>query len=320
MRSRRHGTFPRDSNRLRRCDPGTRGAQARVPLFWPDMDKSREKSERTTRLRKGSRTEARSLATIEIHLEATETAVLDPMEPLLDRSRVRRIVEELTERLVPEGSDEWTDSPTDARVLVGQDRLLLRMTLPDESREQLAQRIDRLYDLAFDLAGPLRLEVVDPQLGTTVTRFRYEQQFQRFLDAYFTRARTAAALASNAGWTRFEDGGSFADAEVLAIETEPEALPPTIWSPTKRPLGVLEFSGDRALAALEQLRPESPFLLIVPLNAEPGDDAAVLRVKRMIRPVPGLALVEVAAEGVQRIKSLDRTAGVPRGSLSTGNS
>lgn len=293
-----------------------RGAAARASLH---MDKSRDRSERTARLRKGSRTEARSLATIEIHLEATDAGDVDPMEPLLDRAKVRRVVQDLGDRLIPEGSDEWSDSPTDARVLVGADRLLLRMALPDESREQLAQRIDRIYDLAFDLAGPLRLDVFDPQLGTPVTRHRYEQQFQRFLDSYFTRARTAAALASSAGWTHFEDAGSV-DAEILAVETEPEALPPTVWSPTKKALGVLEFSGDRALAALDQIRPACPFLLIVPLNAEPGDDAAVLRVKRLIRPVPGVALVEVAAEGVRRLKTLDRTGDVPRGYLSTGNS
>ena len=291
------------------------GAAARVPH---SMDKSRER-ERTTRLRKGSRTEARSLATVEIHLEATESADVDPLEPLLDRAKVRHAVETLSERLVPEGSDEWSDSPTDARVLVGQDRLLLRLALPDESRDLLAQRLDRVYDLAFDLASALRLEVYDPQVGTVVSRFRYEQQFQRFLDSYYTRARTAAALTSNAGWTKFDEAAVFAD-EVVAIETEPESLPPTIWSSGKRALGVLEFSGDRALSALEKLDPAKPFIAIVPLNAEPGDDAALLRVKRLIRPVPGLALVEVASEGVQRIRTLDRSSGVPRGTLSSRHS
>jgi hypothetical protein len=75
-------------------------------------------------------------------------------------------------------------------------------------------------------------------------------------------------------------------------------------------LGVLEFSGDRALLALDLLTAENPFLAIVPLNAEPGDDAAVLRVRRLIRPVPSLALVEVGTEGVLRIRTLDRETGV----------
>lgn len=278
----------------------------------PAVDKSREKGERTTRFRKGSRTEARSLAIVEIHLEALESADLDPLEPLLDKSKVRRVVQDdLSDRLIPEGSDEWTDSPTEARLIVGQDRLLIRLVLPDETRDQLAHRLDRAYDLAFDLAQALRLEVVDPQLASVVTRFRYEQQFQRFLDAYYTRARTAAALNSNAGWTEFPDSGPFShDQGVTAVETEPEALPPAIWGAGKRPLGVLEFSGDRALVALEQLSPQTPFLAIVPLNAEPGDDAAVLRVRRLIWPVPGLVLAEIATEGVLRIRTLDRDAGV----------
>lgn len=274
------------------------------------MEKSRDrKSERSTRLRKGSRTEARSLATIELHLESTAVSESDdPLEPLLDRNDVRQVVsEELAERLVPEGSDEWTDSSTDARLLVGHDRLLLRMTLPDESREYLAQRLDKLYDLAFDLASPLRLEVVDPQVGSVVTRFRYEQHFQRFLDTYYTRARTAAALGSTTGWTEFGDA-TFGGTDVPAIETEPEALPPTVWGTGQRPLGVLEFSGERTLAALRQLTAENPFVAIVPLNAEPGDDAAILRVRRVIHPLPGLALVDVATEGVLRIRTLDRTA------------
>lgn len=276
------------------------------------MDKSRDKTERTTRLRKGSRTEARSLAIVEIHLEVTESADLDPLEPLLDRAKVRRVVqEELSDRLIPEGADDWTDSPTEARLLVGQDRLLLRLALPDESRDQLAHRLDRVYDLAFDLAQALRLEIVDPQLSSIVTRFRYEQQFQRFLDVYYTRARTAAALNSSAGWTEFpERPFASAEATVAAIETEPEALPSSVWGKGQRTLGVLEFSGDRALLALDLLTAASPFLAIVPLNAEPGDDAALLRVRRLIRPVPSLALVEVATEGVLRIRTLDRQAGV----------
>lgn len=277
------------------------------------MDKSRDKSERTTRLRKGSRTEARSLAIVEIHLEVTEgVEELDPLEPLLDRAKVRRAAQDLSDRLIPESADEWTDSPTEARVLVGQDRLLLRLALPDESRDQLAHRLDRVYDLAFDLAQALRLEIVDPQISSIVTRFRYEQQFQRFLDVYYTRARTAAALNSATGWTEFPEARPFvpAEATLAAIETEPEALPPTVWGAGQRALGVLEFSGDRALLALELLTAANPFLAIVPLNAEPGDDAAVLRVRRVIRPVPSLALVEVGTEGVLRIRTLDRESGL----------
>ena len=196
---------------------------------------------------------------------------------------------------------------SDARLLVGHDRLLLRLTLPDESRDRLAQRLDKAYDLAFDLASALRLEIVDPQVGSIVTRFRYEQQFQRFLDIYFTRARTAAALASPAGWTEFADA-TLATLDVPAIETEPEALPSTAWGSGKRPLGVLEFSGERALAALKQLSAASPFLAIVPLHAESGDDAAILQVRRVIHPLPGLALVDVVSEGVRRIRSIDRAA------------
>ena len=206
-----------------------------------DTSRDRKSGERSTRLRKGSSTEARSLATIEIHLECTGVAESDdPMEPLLDRGSVRRVVhDDLSERLVPEGSDEWSDSPTDARLLVGHDRLLLRLTLPDESRYQLANRLDKVYDLAFDLASALRLEVVDPQVGSIVTRFRYEQQFQRFLDIYFTRARTAAALASPTGWTEFAEA-TLDTLDLPAIETEPEALPSTVWGSGRRPLGVLE--------------------------------------------------------------------------------
>lgn len=273
------------------------------------MEKTRDrKSDRAPPLRKGSRTEARSLSLIEIHLESPDTSD-DPAEALIDRAVVRRVVHDrLSDRLIPEGSDEWTDSPSEARLLVGQDRLLLRMTLPDESREYLAQRLDKLYDIAFELASALRLEVVDPQINSVVTRFRYEQQFQRFLDLYFTRARTAAALASNDGWTEFADTPLDIES-VPAIETEPDALPPTVWGTGKRRLGVLEFSGERALAALAKLGP-SPYLAILPPHAEPGDDAAILRVRRLIHPLPGLALVEVEAEGVSRIRTLNRAAAV----------
>ena len=57
----------------------------------------------------------------------------------------------------------------------------------------------------------------------------------------------------------------------VAIETEPEALPSTAWGSGKRPLGVLEFSGERALAALKQLSAASPFLAIVPLISSEGE-------------------------------------------------
>jgi hypothetical protein len=271
------------------------------------VDKTRDRDSRTARLRKGGRTEARSLAMVELHLESTEDRYdADPMEPLLDRAALRRAVEELSDRLVPEGTDEWLDSPTDARLLVGQDRLLLRLALPAESRDQLANRLDRLFDLSFDLASALRLEVVDPQMGSVVTRFRYEQSFQRILDVYYTRARTAAALASSpAGWTEFATDG-VAGAKLPAIETEPDSVPAAVWSVTKRPLGVLEFAGERALAALAALDPAAPFLAIVPRDVEPGDDAAVLRVKRLVHPVPGLALVEVSTEGASRIGAVER--------------
>lgn len=283
------------------------------------MDKTRDsKSDRSTRLRKGSRTEARSLATIEIHLEATNVPDEESLEPLLDRSEVRRVAnDDLSERLTPKGGDEWIDSESDAHVLVGHDRLLVRLTLPDESRDRLAQRLDRMFDLAFELSSALQLEVVDPQVGSVVSRFRYEQQFQRFLNVYYTRARTAAALDSTVGWTDLGEGIEFRAADPLpAIETEPDALPPAIWGTGKRPLGVLEFSGERALAALQHLNPEAPFVAIVPLSAESGDDAAVLRVRRWIRPIAELALVEVTTEGVLRVHAMDRKIGrltlVPR--------
>ena len=276
------------------------------------MDKTREREGRaetsTARLRKER--EALSLANVELHLEAaSDRADADPLEPVLDRADVRHAVEQLSDRLVPEGSDEWSDVATDARLLVGADRLLVRFELGTaDSREYLAQRLDRVFDLVFDLASALRLEVFDPQLQTAVSRFRYEQQFQRFLDAYHTRARTAAALISPEGWEDLGESELVPPSELPAIETEPEALPPAAWGRSRRALGVLEFSGERALRALSGVDRERPFVAIVPPNAAPGDDAAVLRVRRLTRPVPGLALVDVGAEGVARIHSVEGTS------------
>ena len=255
------------------------------------------------RLRKG--TDARSLAVIELQVQAPFDSE-DAFERL-DRADLARAMEKQSDRLVQEASDEWIDSPTDARVLAGEDRVLIRLDLPDETREQLAQRLDRLYDLAFDLASSLRLDVADPQMGSVVTRLRYEQHFQRFLEAYYTRARTAVALSSRSGWTEL-DGDADRGSELPAIETELDGLPSSVWGKARRALGVLEFSGERALRALSALDASRPFVAIVPPDVQPGDDAAILRVRRLVHPVAGLALVEVRAEGVVRIESVDRSA------------
>lgn len=272
------------------------------------MSFERDRDLPVPRFRRGGRAEARALATLELHLQAMGD---DPLEPSLDRDEVRRVLDRLDDRLTFDGQDEWIDASTRSRVIVADDRILVRTGLPDESREALAQRLDRAFDLAFDIASPLRLDVVDPQLGSIVSRSRYEQQFQRFLDAYYTRARTAVALASRKGWTELTDAPTAAVGDhVPAIETAVEDLPSAIWGRAQRDLGVLEFAGEKALAALARLDARRPFVAIVPPEAQPGDDAALLRIRRYVHPVSGLALAEVATGGLARIRTLDRDGGL----------
>lgn len=284
-------------------------------------EKDLSRPPRTTRRRAAPSRAPSPPPTAEVFLEPSrrpgslEWAPADDASTGLDLDSLRRAVERIGDDRIREvrSGEEWADPEGRIRVILGDGRLLVRLALLDETRDQLARRLDDLFDLSFDLGAALGLEVRDPQFETSLTRFRYESQFQRILDTYHRRARTAAALEDSSVWKILSaPAGSparFTQGELPALETDLDALPSTAFTRKGRKLGTLELIGDRALSAIESLRPEHPFLALLPLNPQAGDQAPILRVLRYCRPTPGTILVEALSEDVCPLASLRRTAG-----------
>lgn len=211
-------------------------------------------------------------------------------------------------RQVGRDGDEWLDETGRIRVLLGEDRVLFRFQLADESQEQLARHLDRLFDLAFDLGRELSLEVVDPQLGSSPTRFRYESQFPHILDVYHRKARTAFALLREDAWSEVSsEGVALAlPASAPAFDADPESLPPAVWSRRVKRVGPLEFHGDRSLAALADVTPDKPWFAITARGARDGDEVALLRVLRISRPAADVAIVEAVSAGLTVTATVSR--------------
>lgn len=240
----------------------------------------------------------------ELHLEA------EAFDEPLDRERVIRALQQTAGmRASSKAQDEWLDEEGGARVLLGSDRIVLRMDLLADTSGALAVQLDALLDVAFALGERLRVDVRDPVLDTIVTRSRVDRVFPRLLDHYLRRVKTDVVLRDTAAWRVFPNPADAHDPAVAlpAFETDPATLPPAIWSRAGRSLGILELSGDRSLAAVRALDPLCPLLLVVSPGAQAGDDAALIRIVRVAQPLPGTAVVEAITGGVVSIGSIDRS-------------
>ncbi len=261
--------------------------------------------------RESKRAPAPASAHAEIYLEPspeTTPTWLEPAASPLDRRAVAGAMAEI-ERLAEVHPDEWADEESRLHVLLGDGRLVLRLALFDESKEQLARRLDALFDLGFELGYRLRLDLVEPLLDTALTRHRYESQFSRILDGYHRKARTSAALVDPRAWRAVDDGrGVVVSGDPLAaVEAEPDSVPHAVWVGRRgKRLDPLELSGERATAVLAGLSADKPFLAVLPPGSKPGDTGAILRVRRISNPVPGTALVEAVSEGNYRLRLVTR--------------
>ena len=241
----------------------------------------------------------------ELHLEA------EAFDEPLDRERVVRALQQTGGmRALSKTQDEWLDEEGGARVLLAGDRVVLRMELVAETSGELAVQLDSLLDVAFALGERLRVDVRDPVLDILVSRSRVERVFPRLLDHYLRRVKTEVVLRDPTAWRVFPNPANAHDPAVAlpAFETDPATLPTAIWSRTGRPLGILELTGERTLAAVRALDPLCPLLVVVSPGAKPGDDAALIRIVRVAESLPGAAIIEAVTAGVLSVQSIDRSA------------
>ena len=277
-----------------------------------------------TRDRKPTRARASSRALprgphIELYLEGPPARDWDPAADSvggLDRRAVLAALDRHATWMHPvsRGDEEWLDDTGRFRLLIGDDRVLFRLQLLEETQEDLARALDRIFDLAFDLAADLRLDLVDPLLGMTHTRYRYENQFPRILEAYASRAKTELGLLRRGAWEELsrETEPVVLPTEAPSFEADPESLPTFVWTRRVRRVGPLELRGDRALAAFARVLPTQPWVAITARNARPGDDVALLRVLRLSRPVPGTVVIEAVSVGLTPSTSMDLAVGTVR--------
>lgn len=266
-----------------------------------DPDKSASPHRRSRRLR----APVSDVPCADFHLEA------EAFDEPLDRERVIRALQQTAGmRASSKAQDEWLDEEGGARVLLGSDRIVVRMELLAETSGALAVQLDALLDVAFALGERLRVDVRDPVLDTIVSRSRVERVFPRLLDHYLRRVKTEIVLRDASAWRVFPNPANAHDPEVAlpAFETDPASLPPAIWSRSGRSLGILELTGDRTLAAVAALDPLCPLLLVVSPGAKPGDDAALIRILRVAQPLPSTAVVEAVTGGVVAVASIDRSS------------
>ena len=232
----------------------------------------------------------------------------DPTGGLLDRRSAIAALDRIAEELhsVSRDDDEWLDEAGRLRVIVGDDRILFRLQFVEESQEELAGQLDRLFDLAFDLGHELGLELVDPLLGATHTRFRYDSSFPRILDAYAKKARTELALEREESWSELsrESEPVALPAEAPSFTAELESLPPFLWTRRVRRVGPLSLRGTPALTALSGVTRETPWIAILPAG-KPVAEVALLRILRMSRPLEGAVVIEAISAGLTKAASID---------------
>ncbi len=206
-------------------------------------------------------------------------------------------------------NEEWSDRSGELRIVLLDDRVVVRQELPTSDRSDLAHRLDRLYELCFALSDALDLDPSDLHLGTIITRHRYERQFGTIVDRYCRMVKTVDLLHSERGWRTLSSAAPPILADpVPAIEVDPLQLPPGLRKRGRDRVGFLELSGDRALAALSFLSPERPYVALLPREPLVGDPSTVLRVLRLAYPASDVALVEAAASGSRSIRHIDRGA------------
>ena len=211
-------------------------------------------------------------------------------------------------RAIGRDDGEWVDESGRIRVLLGDERVVLRFQLLEESAESFARELDRLYETAFEIARAARLDVVDPQLSTVVTPFRFESQFPRILEAWSAHTRTALALQRDDAWSEVssETAPLAMPSEAPAFEAYPDQLPTTLWSRRVRKVGPLEFHGPKAAAAFADVAPGKEWVAIVAPKSTGGDDVALLRVNRVSRPIAGVVVVEGLSAGLTRSIAIER--------------
>ena len=230
-------------------------------------------------------------------------------EPI-DRARLDEFLGHIDDlRPVGRNDGEWISRDGRLRVLVGDERALIRFEMRDESDDLLARHIDRTFDLALDLARELSLDLTDSDLGS-ITRYRYEREFTRILDLYRSRARTAFALEKKDAWRELSRDSEpiVLPALVHCIEAEPETLPAVVWSQRVRKVGPLELNGEQAAAVVAGVSPECPWFGIVRPRSAGGDDVALLRITRLSNVEPGRVIVEAIAAGLTRSLAIERDA------------
>lgn len=251
------------------------------------MEKDRELKPRAKTSHLGRR---RAEPSLELHLEPGDLR-WDAEDQVGSISRESLALALIEHARVSAAGDEWIADEDGLRVYSTGARVVVEIEVRAEDREALSLRIDHAYDLAFDIARELRLDVFDSQVQQVVTPLRYESLFPRILDSSHRRARILDALRSRDGW-RHCDSAPLPD-RVALVSAELSALPASVWSKVGKPIGVLELEGEEVGSALRHLR--SPFLAF---GFGDGGPVAVVRIVRFATPVPGVHLVDVVSGGM----------------------
>ena len=209
-------------------------------------------------------------------------------------------------RLAAESDGEWVDPEGRIRIILGEDRILVRLHLLDEEPEDFARCLDELFDFGFELARALGLDLIDPILGAIQTRFRYETQFPKIRDAFYTRARVELSFRDPRAWVDLTcDPPVAAPAQIPSIVADRDSLPGTLWARRARRVGPLEFRGDAAMGILQQISRAMPWIAFVPRGSVAGSPVAVVRVLRRCDPLPGVAIIEGLTTGMTATTAIE---------------